>query len=100
MDKYDWSGVIHNARGQGKTTAMVEAVKKVGGILVVRNLSEAQRLRKDHGIMALTIAEADRHYGVTKPILFDPDAVAMLCMEYEKKLAAKAASLRSASEKK
>lgn len=86
--KADWTNVIHNARGAGKTTAMVEAVKKINGVLVVRNRDEAQRLRKAHGIMALTISEAEKSYGVTRPILFDPDAVALLCIEYERELAA------------
>lgn len=80
----DWSHIIHTARGSGKTTAMIEAVKKIKGILVVRDSNEAQRIRKQHGILAISIYEHERTYGWNIPILFDPDAVAMLCMAHEK----------------
>lgn len=81
-----WSFLWHRARRVGKTTAMAEACKKIGGVLVTTSRVLARELEQEHGIKTAVIGEPERMRGRTEPVLFEPEAVAALSEEYERKL--------------
>ena len=66
---------------------MAEAAKKIGGILVVRDSREADRVRRMFSVEATSIQSDESMRGQRKPVLFDPDAVALLCADYESEIA-------------
>lgn len=86
MKDSDWSFVLHQARGTGKTTAMIEAAKKIGAVLVVRNEGEALRVREQHGVEAMSMHSATKFRGINRPVLFDPDAVALMLFEKDREM--------------
>ena len=96
-DTPDWSFVMNVARGTGKTTAMVAAAKSIGAVLVVRNQKEAERVGSAHGIEAIGYESRLKMYGIRNPVLFDPDAVACMCMEYERVIAERLRAVKAAS---
>lgn len=83
-DRIDFGSLINNARGKGKTTAMAEAVKKVGGVLLTRDGREALRVSKAYGIKAAYYGT--NIHGIRVPILIDPDAVAVIGLEMEREM--------------
>lgn len=83
-ERPDWSFVRNIARGVGKTTAMADAVRKIGGVLIVRGSEEARRVNGEYGIGARSYHSPLGLYGSGLPVLFDPDAVALICYDYER----------------
>lgn len=82
MNDLDWHSVLaSNARGSGKTTAMAEAAKKINGVLIVRNWDEVRRVQSELRVDARSVHFAMKMRGDDRPILFDPNAVAVLCYE-------------------
>ncbi len=93
----DWTMMLHHARGQGKTIAMVDACKKFGAILVCQSAMEAKRVSKTYGIKTATVDTCLR--GVKEIILFDPDVVGVMASEYERALAVNTAEIKRLRDK-
>ncbi len=83
MRNFDWTAPTQAHRMTGRTTAMAEAARKIKATLVVRNRRECERVEFEHGIRCVTLFERDRVMGAG-PVLFDPDAVGLICDQYEK----------------
>jgi hypothetical protein len=72
-----WSSVLINrARRVGKTTAMVEACKKINATLVCFNQAQAKTIAQEYGIRTYSAQrDTDGLRGTDDPVLFDPEAV-------------------------
>ena len=72
------------ARRSGKTTAICEAAKKIGAIVIVHNREEAKRVSKEYGVKTISYNENLRP--LHGPFLVDSTAVGFAAMEYEGQL--------------
>lgn len=86
MESPDWFAITRGDRQRGRTTVMAEAARKINGYLVVRNRNEAERVEREHGAPCISIFESEKMRGRMGPILFDPDAVGMICAEYDRQI--------------
>lgn len=99
MKTHSWVTVIcGRARGVGKTRAMAEACKKLGGTMVCVNVQHADAVIREYGIDAVSVASPGRLRGQSGPVLFDPDAVVALSADYDAVVAELEADLRAARE--
>lgn len=69
------SGMQYSQRRFGKTTAAVELVRKVDGVLLCATADEAARVSREHGVRAVSIQLYDPR-GRQDPIVVDQDAFA------------------------
>jgi hypothetical protein len=98
IEQPDWFAITRGPRGSGRTTVMADAAKKIRGYLVVRNHNERERVEREHGLPCVSIYESERMRGIGGPVLFDPDAVGLICADYDRAMYALQAELRKAKE--
>lgn len=58
-------------RQTGKTTALIEACKKIGGIFVTHSYEEGRSLKKKYPDVNITAPRLIKLLGETRPIIFD-----------------------------
>lgn len=98
MEMPDWYAVTRGPRCSGRTTVMAEATRKIKGYLIVRNRIEAHRVSHEYGLPCVGLFEAEKLRGVDGPVLFDPDAVGLICAEYDRKIYEMSGQLQKAGE--
>lgn len=64
--------IIRSGRRYGRTTACIDLVKKIGGVLVCQNEQQAKQIKKDHGIKTVAVARTDCLLGQNVPVVIDP----------------------------
>jgi hypothetical protein len=69
---------VRSSRGLGVTTGLAELAKKLNMTVVSFSLQEAKRVRKDHGVEAVSIEDGERLRGTLRGYLLEPVAVARL----------------------
>lgn len=68
------------SRRIGKTMAAVELAKSCDGMLICLDGAQARKLQKDHGINTCSVRSDDVR-GYVGPIIFDQDALVLLCWD-------------------
>lgn len=82
-----WAKIDTQGRGQGKTTALAAAAKKMGALLVVRDAFTAKRVSEQHHVETVAVAFLEEAtQGRDNPIIFDTDAVVRLALGYDRML--------------
>lgn len=85
--RIDWGFWARIPRASGRTLAMIEAAKKIEAYLVVRDGREVERITRDYGVKAVSVNSDLTIRGTSRPVLFDPDAVSLICANYESEIA-------------
>lgn len=78
-----WSFVMPLARRVGKTTALAEATRRLGGTLVCVNARAAQLTAGEFGVRTCSVETPERLRGRIGPVFFEPEAVAAMCLDYD-----------------
>jgi len=72
-------------RGCGRTTALVEAAKKIGATFVCFNAQHAQQMKREHDIPTIPVDANPR--GTRGPYIFDHNAMLEIAHQYERRIA-------------
>lgn len=68
-------------RQTGKTTVLIEACKKIGGIFVAHSYAQAQILKRKYPDVHITTPSIMRLRGENRPIIFDHYLLSLILME-------------------
>lgn len=76
--------IIDGPRQSGRTTAIVEAAKKIGAVVVCFSARHAQQVHREHGVTVVPMCSLDRMAGMKTPVLWDHAAVERLQRENQR----------------
>jgi hypothetical protein len=78
-----WSYIATKGIRTGKTTAICEAARKIGAIVVTGSEKEAKRITKEFGVTAMSIHHWQLTQGLDMPFLFDTYGVTEMAADFE-----------------
>jgi hypothetical protein len=79
----NFSLIFNRDRRTGRTTAIADAARSIGAIVLAASFEDAVRITKQHGVPATNIMRGEALLQADGPFLADHYAVEQVCLQYE-----------------